>query len=133
MKTSEAILSWLDENKDWFKAESICKKTGINKGNFSKFRKNGEIPEKHLIPIMEIIMPLGFTLEGVITENNKPENKARIDNERNGMPEWERKQKEDRIKTLQNELKSPPSTASIGVKNWIKLRQNELTNLIKEL
>ena len=82
MTTSEEILKWFDENKDWFKPTSISKKLKIDKGNFSRYLKSG-IPEKYLIPIMEIIMPLGFTLDKIIAENNLPENKARILLERN--------------------------------------------------
>ena len=67
MTTSEEILKWFDENKDWFKPTSISKKLKIDKGNFSRYLKSG-IPEKYLIPIMEIIMPLGFTLDKIIAE-----------------------------------------------------------------
>lgn len=79
MKVSESILKWLSENKDWFKDAAIVKKVGIDKGNFSKYKKSGDIPEKYLQPIMNIIMPLGFTLEEVIAENKKPENKKKRD------------------------------------------------------
>lgn len=82
MTTSEEILKWFDENKDWFKPTSISKKLKIDKGNFSRYLKSG-IPEKYLIPIMEIIMPLGFTLDSIIDENNKPEVKAKIEEMRN--------------------------------------------------
>jgi len=82
MTTSEEILKWFDENKDWFKPTSICKKLKIDKGNFSRYLKTG-IPEKYLIPIMEIIMPLGFTLDPIIEENNRPDNKAKIEKIRN--------------------------------------------------
>jgi len=82
MTTSEAILKWLEENKDWFKPTSIAKKLKIDKGNFSRYMKEG-IPEKYLIGIMNIIMPLGFTMDELIAENNKPEVKAKILAERN--------------------------------------------------
>lgn len=81
MTTSDGILRWLDKNKEWFKVSAICKKVKIDKGNFSKYKKEG-IPEKYLQPIMEVIMPLGFTLDEVIKENNKPENKKKIKEER---------------------------------------------------
>lgn len=77
MRVSESILKWLSENKDWFKDAAIVKKVGIDKGNFSKYKKSGDIPEKYLQPIMNIIMPLGFTLEEIVTENNKPKNKKK--------------------------------------------------------
>lgn len=83
MTTSEAIFTWLEENKGWFKAKAICQKVGIDKGNFSRYKRFDNIPEKYLIPIMEIIMPLGFTLDKCITENNLPENKEKIEAERN--------------------------------------------------
>jgi len=82
MTTSDAILKWLEENKDWFKPTSIAKKLKIDKGNFSRYMKEG-IPEKYLIDIMNIIMPLGFTMDELIAENNKPEVKAKILAERN--------------------------------------------------
>jgi hypothetical protein len=81
MRTSEEILKWLEENRDWFKESAICKKVGIDKGNFSRYKKDG-IPEKYLQPIMKIIMPLGFTLDEVIADNNKPENKKEIEAKR---------------------------------------------------
>lgn len=83
MSTSEHIFKWLDENEEWFKVSAIAKKAGIDKGNFLKFRKNKSIPEKHIIPIMNVIIPLGFVLDEVIEENNKPETKAKIESERN--------------------------------------------------
>jgi len=92
MTTSDSILKWLEENKEWFKVSVISKKANIDKGNLSKFIKAKSIPEKHLIPIMEVIIPFGFTLNQLIVENNKPENKAKIENERNPVkPEKETK------------------------------------------
>lgn len=40
---------------------------------------------------------------------------------------------EDRIKVLEAELKSPPKTAVIGVKTWIKIRERELAELKAKL
>ena len=87
MTTSEAILKWLGENQNLVKVSVISQKAGIDKGNFSKFRKRGSIPEKHLIPIMNAISPMGFTLDECIRENNKPEMKKKIENGRSGVNE----------------------------------------------
>lgn len=95
MTTSESILKWLDENKEWFKVSVISKKAKIDKGNLSKFIKVKSIPEKHLIPIMEVIMPFGFTLDELVAENNKPENKVKIETERNGNDAPPMPKKED--------------------------------------
>lgn len=84
MTVSQGIFKWMEENKDFFKPQGVCKKVGIDKGNFSRYKKDGAIPEKYLQPIMALIMPLGFTLDEVIAENNKPENKNRILAEREG-------------------------------------------------
>lgn len=40
---------------------------------------------------------------------------------------------EDRVKVLEAELKSPPKTATIGVKNWIRVRERELSELKAKL
>jgi len=95
MTTSESILKWLDENKEWFKVSVISKKAKIDKGNLSKFIKVKSIPEKHLIPIMEVIIPFGFTLDELIAENNKPANKEKIENDRNPKPPKGEKSKKE--------------------------------------
>jgi hypothetical protein len=84
MTVSQGIFKWMEENKDFFKPQGVCKKVGIDKGNFSRYKKDGAIPEKYLQPIMKLIMPLGFTLGEVIAENNKPETKKKIEAEQNG-------------------------------------------------
>lgn len=141
MTTSEGILKWVADNKDWFKPTYIATKLKIDRGNFSRFMKS-EIPEKYLIPIMSIIMPLGFTLDEIAAENNKPEVKAKILDERNpplassvrwSNPLTETKMInpdiEARIKVLEYEINHPPKTAIIGVRNWIRAREIELAKL----
>lgn len=154
MTTSQEILKWLDENKDWFKPSAICKKLKIDKGNFSRYMKT-EIPEKYLIDIMHIIMPLGFTLDEVIKENNKPEVKAKILAERNKVPEqlmgqriytpdngsinkddlpdYVAKVKSERIAQLEKELKNIPNNLKIPKKLYISLREKELAELKSKL
>lgn len=82
MTTSAAIFKWLDQNKDLIRISGICKAVEIDKANFSKCRPDG-IPEKYLIPIMNVISPLGFNLDELVAQNNKPQIKKRILTERN--------------------------------------------------
>lgn len=82
MTLSDKIIKWVDENKSWFKVSHLAEICKVDRGNFTRYMQT-EIPEKHLPTIMEFIMPLGFTLGEVIKENNKPENKARIEAARN--------------------------------------------------
>lgn len=87
MTVSQGIFKWMEENKDFFKPQGVCKKVGIDKGNFSRYKKDGAIPEKYLQPIMALIMPLGFTLDEVVAENNKSDTKKKIEQERNTQNE----------------------------------------------
>ena len=98
-----------------------------------------------------------------IAENNKPENKAKIEAERNGtanstkkehkqpftplevfvappinngkneLDDWHRKQIEERIANIEAELKKPPSNPIIGLRRWKEVRWSELEKLKKEL
>lgn len=88
-----------------------------------------------------------------IKKNSIPENKLRVLAERNTphnlgdknsqpvsatdvtyfLSDHEIRLMEDRIKVLEAELKSPPKTASIGVKTWIKIRERELSELKAKL
>jgi len=117
MTTSQGIFDWMEENKDFFKPQGICKRVDIDKSNFSKYKKEKKIPEKYLQPIMELIMPLGFTLDKIIKENNKPENKARILAERNGIKEKQfEKLLTDKLKENEVEIsKTGMDLAEIGV------------------
>jgi hypothetical protein len=54
MELSKDIFVWLNKNKEWFKVSAICKKVGIDKGNFSKYKKSGELPEKFIQPILSL-------------------------------------------------------------------------------
>lgn len=80
-----------------------------------------------------------------IKGNNKPENKEKILNERNAVNNASTKTTNpltenectsvdlERIKVLEYELKSPPKTAKIGVKTWIRVRENELKQLKEKI
>lgn len=60
---------------------------------------------------------LGIKDEYPMTEDVKPENRATI----------------SRIMEIQKELKYPPKNPAIGLKNWIKVRENEIKELQKQL
>jgi len=45
------------------------------------------------------------------------------------LSDYEKKRAEDRIKQLENELKSPPSNPLIGKRQWIAIREQELKKL----
>ena len=63
MTQSEEIFKWLEDNRDYFKPEGICKALKIDKGNFSKYKAAKSIPEKYITPIMGIISLYGFKRE----------------------------------------------------------------------
>jgi len=65
MQLSKDIFEWLDKNKEWFKVSAICKRVKIDKGNFSKYKKEGELPEKFIQPILDVIMPFGFIVKKI--------------------------------------------------------------------
>ena len=69
MTVSETIFKWLEDNKDFIKVQAICERLNIDKGNFSKYRSSKSIPEKYLIPIIELIKPFGFKEEGSFVTN----------------------------------------------------------------
>jgi len=107
MNTSQAIFKWMEQNKDFFKPQGVCKKIGIDKGNFSRYKKEGFIPEKYLQPIVELIMPLGFTLDEIIEEKNKPEKKFKIEAERSQSAPSINSELDLRINKINELLKLP--------------------------
>lgn len=80
---SRKILNWIKANNDWFKDSAICTITGMDKGNFSKYKKEGVFPEKYLQQIINYISKIGFISDDPISENNRPDNKAKIEEMRN--------------------------------------------------
>lgn len=49
------------------------------------------------------------------------------------MSDYARKQKEDRIRVLKQEIASPPAKLLISKKSYISIREKELETLLKEL
>lgn len=91
-------------------------------------------------------------IENIVADNNKPENKKKIEKDRNGLtedtinrsvlkdtyPETDLRQPsieeiKERISVLETELKNPPKTAIIGIRQWTNIRETELTKLKKQL
>lgn len=88
-----------------------------------------------------------------VAENNKPENKAKIEGERNGTvnsikkeikqpltpqecempPKKDTSLIEQRISDIEAELKKPPSNPIIGLRRWKEVRWSELEKLRKQL
>lgn len=64
--------------------------------------------------------------DAMINGNGKQEDETET-----AVPSNDEKQK--RISELEKELKSPPKNPQIGIKNWIKVRQNEISDLQKQL
>lgn len=103
--------------------------------------------------MQEVNKVLHDTLLDKIKKNSIPENKLIILAERNTphnlgdknsqpipatnityfLSDYDIRLMEDRVKVLEAELKSPPKTATIGVKNWIKVRERELSELKAKL
>lgn len=79
-------------------------------------------------PKNEKVVPISSPLAGKsVTVTLKSENYNT--GEPKEETEWEVRNRVERIATLENELKHPPKTAIIGVKNWIKVREKELAEL----
>lgn len=87
-----------------------------------------------------------------LATNNKPENKKRIENERQTphSPNQEQNRKQPltpaemegspeikaakgRIAVIQDELKHPPKTPLIGLRKWILVREQELKQLQEKI
>ncbi len=84
-----------------------------------------------------------------IAENNKPENKAKIEAIRNTISEVsktaqnplpsseaisiEKRDIMDRLRQLETELKNPPANPVIGAKRWILARELEIEQLKNKL
>ena len=99
-------------------------------------------------------------IENIVADNNKPENKKKIEKARNDVFETistfgqaavnvktldvgvtvnevlsdsEKTAIKERISVLETELKNPPKTAIIGIRQWTNIRETELTKLKKQL
>jgi hypothetical protein len=90
-------------------------------------------------------------LELKVAENKKPENKARIEKERNPaktqvkdltqevaksnytIDTTDNQDKLNRIATLKTELKNPPKSPLIGMKAWVAVREKEIAELENQL
>jgi hypothetical protein len=81
---SKKLAEILAANQDYLKVNNIEKAMGLNKTALVRMIARKDIPEKHQKVVfewwknwmVELIRP-------VISENNKPENKKKIDDERN--------------------------------------------------
>jgi hypothetical protein len=58
---SDKIKEWLRGHK-LFKPSVIAKEIGVDKGNWSRILKAGDIPEKHLEQIINLLKQYGFKL-----------------------------------------------------------------------
>lgn len=54
---------------------------------------------------------------------------SRVTVEKITLSDYDIRLMEDRVKVLEAELKSPPKTATIGIKNWVRVREQELSEL----
>jgi hypothetical protein len=91
-------------------------------------------------------------VEMKVAENNKPENKKRIEEERNGnqtqnktvpappvekhsdtLHEDKKAEIQAKIDAVRKELKSPPANPKIGLKMWKQIREDEIKVLTAQL
>lgn len=83
------------------------------------------------------------SIEKRMVVNNLPENKKRIQEERNTphnaggqkpeLPDEEKKVIQARIEELRKELSKPPKEVAVGIKVWTRVRQQELYELENKL
>lgn len=85
----------------------------------------------HKVDIEELRkMPIDMSQIGKFTLHREQKEASVINKEDlPELPKIDTSGIEARIKQLEHELKNPPKTAIIGVKNWIKARQKELSEL----
>lgn len=77
----------------------------------------------------EILTPISSPVAGkTVTVTLKSENHS-YPQQNAEQTDWKVKDDMNRIKVLEKELDNPPTTSIIGVKNWIKAREIELSNL----
>jgi predicted transcriptional regulator len=154
MNLSKEIANWVKNDAPFLNRSAVCRAAKIDRSNFDKFIKMGYVPERHIALLSQVLSKYGFkpTLETVVAENNKPKNKKKIEGDgktviedaNNGAilkdtyPETDLRQSsieeiKERISALESELKNPPKTAIIGIRQWTNIRETELTKLKKQL
>jgi hypothetical protein len=79
----EEMAKWLKEAV-FLNRSALCKRAKIDRGNLDKYIQRGVIPEQHIKSIGEAIYNYGWKqkLDALITENNLPENKIKIESAR---------------------------------------------------
>lgn len=70
--------------------------------------------EKNNVPGIDKTLDVGVTVNEVLSDSEKTAIK-------------------ERISVLESELKNPPKTAIIGIRQWTNIRETELTKLKKQL
>ena len=69
---------------------ALCKQIGLDRANLDKYLQRGEIPEKFVADLGRALYDYGYkaSIDKQIIENNKPENKAKIEKERNSVSKF---------------------------------------------
>jgi len=84
MDIHATICAYLDANEAYLNISGIAYGVGCNPGNFARYRTVKRFPEKYIVSLQKVLIGLNYSgrLNETITDNNKAENKQRIEQER---------------------------------------------------
>lgn len=87
-KQSIVLANWI-KNAELINRAALCKQVGLDRANLDKYLQRGEIPEKFIADLGKALYDYGYkaSIEKRVAENNKPENKKKIEQERNTQNE----------------------------------------------
>ena len=158
-RTGRIIWNWSRHEKSSYKVWKECSYNRIFVATSETMAKTNPIGVRFDETILEKLQPMGYTtpqkvlsfleqfwatnVQKIIEVNNIPKNKERIlkerNNEQNGkviplQPKpiknnYTDEETKKRIAELEAELKSPPKNPIIGLKAWVRVRENELKKL----
>lgn len=82
-KQSIELANWIKKS-ELINRSALCKAIGMDRANLDKYLQRGEIPEKFISELGKALYQYGYkeSIEKQVAENNKPENKAKIEKNR---------------------------------------------------
>lgn len=88
-KQSIVLANWI-KKAELINRAALCKQVGLDRANLDKYLQRGEIPEKFIADLGKALYDYGYkvSIEKQVAENNKPENKAKIEKERNTVSKF---------------------------------------------